>query len=546
MSFQWSRRIVRQLLFRLWKSTAARLLALAAACWCSAAVLSVLPAQADDSRIDLADWLDNRFRDLWAKKGVTPELCDDATFLKRISLDLIGRIPSVAEVREFESDPSPDKRDRMVSMLLGDPADSNRSRELHAEHLARIWRRIFLPPGSPGAAAGPAFEPWLEEQFRENVSYRELVRKLLTARGENTSREQIYYRAIGGTPESEATEFSRVLLGVRIGCAQCHDHPFASWKKADFWGMAAFFAGTQSANMQAIVNNSVVPGGQLNDDGATGSILHEGKVYAAKFLWESNPTLIDQQHRPRDLLADWMTSENHPTFAANAVNRVWQFLLGRGLVPAVDDLDLASPEDRVLLDDLGHEFADAEFDLRWLIAGICKSNAYQCSSETRVAEMYSVLEGIRPLKSMSPEQMFASLEQALMLPVSRSSADSARHNGEMDQLVLRLDEAIGRSPEEYTAGIPQTLILMNGPLLTRATDLEESHTLRAVVEAPFLSDQDRIETLYLATLTRRPRGEEVERLLNYLDRQPTAQARRNAYADILWALVNSPEFALCP
>jgi hypothetical protein len=308
--------------------------------------------------------------------------------------------------------------------------------------------------------------------------------------------------------------------------------------------MAAFFSGVRFEG-RPTDDNPARNVRFLSDDGASGTLEHKGKTYTAKVLWSDDPAVIPKDRRPRDLLADWMTSPEHPTFAANAVNRVWQALLGRGLVIAADDLDLETEEGRALVEEAGRRFATGGFNLRELISSICRSEPYQCVASATGGETVDLEFGARPLKSMGPEELFASLEQALLLPVSRTSEDAARHNGEMQELVRRLGETSGRTPEEYAAGVPQTLLMMNGPLLSRATDLEQSHTLRGVVEAPFLTDQDRIETLSLATLSRRPSPSESRRWLAYVQSRTTQEEQRQAYADILWALVNSPEFVLC-
>jgi hypothetical protein len=215
-------------------------------------------------------------------------------------------------------------------------------------------------------------------------------------------------------------------------------------------------------------------------------------------------------------------------------------------VAAVDDLDVASPEERqVVLDPLAKKFAAEDFDLRWLVAGVCKSRVYRCPSAKSPEEPASPLRGVRPLKTLTPEQLFDSLEQALALPLSRTAEDSARHNGQRAQLLARFDETAGQSPEEYAAGIPQVLMLMNGRLVAEATDLDTSRTLRAVVDAPFLSESDKLDTLYLATFSRRPADRERELLAAHLRGRPDPQRQRQAYAEIFWALLNSPEFVLC-
>lgn len=484
---------------------------------------------------ELARWLDGQFERIWQDQGVEVEPCDDAVFVRRVYLDLLGRIPSVSEARDFLADPAPDKQARLVDRLLSGSDGSARYRELHAAHLARIWRRMMIPPGSNGAPMGPRFEPWLQEQFGANVAYDTLVRRLITADGGDAQRAGIFYQAVGGTPDAQATAVTRIFLGIRLGCAQCHDHPFADWKQKDFWGMAAFFSG---ANPRP---------GQTSNAARPGTITFEGVEYPARFLWsDREKALSSPNDDPRDVLAEWLASPENPNFAATAVNRVWQHLLGRDLVPEVDDLDLASKEERAeILDPLAAKFAEAKFDLRWLIAGICKSKVYRCASRKTGDVPTSPRHGVRPLKTLTPEQLFDSLEQALMLPVSRTAKDAARHNGLRAQIVSRFDETAGRSPEDYAAGIPQVLMLMNGRLIADATSLEKSRTLRAVVDAPFLDDSAKVETLYLATFTRRPIERERDLVLKHIRSQPDENQRRQAYSEVFWALLNSPEFALC-
>jgi hypothetical protein len=343
--------------------------------------------------------------------------------------------------------------------------------------------------------------------------------------------------AVGNTPDNLASSFSRVLLGVRIGCAKCHNHPFADWRQDDFWGMAAFFAG---ANLNGQPNAPV-------GDAKVGKIkpMESEKEYPVRFLWSDAPAAIPDDKFPREMLADWIASKENPNFAATAVNRVWQQLCGQGLIPHVDDLDQAPRKERaVVLDDLAREFAAADFDLQWLIQGICKSRVYQrlCATADKPAED-SPLSMYRPLKTLSPEQVYDSLEQALMLPVGRGD-QSPRYNGQRDQMIQRLNEAASDAPDQFRAGIPQALMIMNGILVGAGTDLDDSRTLRAVVEAPFLEPSEKIEALYLAALTRKPEPQELARMLDHLEARADKEERRKAYIDIYWALLNSPEFVL--
>jgi hypothetical protein len=495
------------------------------------------PAAADDAPFDLTAWLDAEFGRIWEQAGIDVPRCDDATFLRRIYLDLQGRIPSVTETREFLQSADDAKRARAVDQLIIDGESSAKNNELHAEHLARIWRRIMIPAGTANPQMGRQFEPWLEQQFRDNAPYDELARRLLTAQGDTATDAATYYAAVGGRPENYASEFTRVFLGARIGCAQCHDHPFTDWKQQDFWGVAAFFAGT------ALPEDQAFQGGALTEQHKT-TITFEETEYAATYLRGAQAE-IPKTKLPREVLARWMTSSETRDFAATAVNRVWQHLCGRGLVADVDNLDLATPEQRgEILDQLARKFADSGHDLRWLMSGICRSRVYQAPTVGPDEAEASPLAGRRPLKTLTPEQMFDSLEQALMLPVTRSNTESARHNGMRDQMVARLDESVSSSPEEYGAGIPQVLMLMNGRLTADATSLDRSRTLKAVIDAPFLDRSSKVDTLYLATFTRLPTEKEKTFMLDYVQQRPTAAEQRVAFSEIFWALLNSPEFVL--
>jgi hypothetical protein len=265
------------------------------------------------------------------------------------------------------------------------------------------------------------------------------------------------------------------------------------------------------------------------------------QIYAAKLLWNDEPLVeLPAAKSPRQVLADWIVAPNNPNFAATAVNRVWLHLCGRGLAGPVDDLDRATPEERRTLDEFAKLFIAARFDMRWLIAGICKSKVYQQVPAAEADTSSSMVR--RPLKTLLPEQVFDSLEVALGLPIGKAD-NGPRFNGELQKFVARLNEAAPEAPADYHAGIPQALILMNGKVTADATSLSTSRTLRAVVEAPFLSSQEKIETLYLAVLSRRPRPAEAAFLQEHIERRGD-EAASQSYSEIMWGLLNSPEFVL--
>lgn len=271
----------------------------------------------------------------------------------------------------------------------------------------------------------------------------------------------------------------------------------------------------------------------------------QGRQYRAMFLGGEKPTFLAGQFGPQ-VLADWMTSPKNLNFGATAVNRIWQHLYGRGAVSEIDDLDRVSDEERAfVLDELARRFAATDYDVRWLMAGLCKSRTYQRETPGKSDANQADTLTQRPLKTLLPEQVFDALEQALNLPIGKSD-DSPRSNGTRTQMIARLNEAATSHPDQFRSGIPQALMLMHGSMISNATDIETSRTLRAVIEAPFLEPKQKIETLYMATLTRKPRDQELNTMLAFVQEQVESNQKKQAYSEIFWALLNSPEFVLCP
>jgi hypothetical protein len=468
---------------------------------------------------DLAAWIDARLDAAAQAKGkAPPPQVNDEIFLRRAYLELTGTIPSVAEARDFLEDTSATKRERLIQTLLDD--------KRFPEHTARLWARTLAPAGNTRGS----LEMWLRGEFRKNTPFDQLARSVLTAKGNvnDGNSAASFYLAVGNTPERVAEAVARGFLGVRLGCAQCHNHPFAEWTQEHFWGLAVFFAGAGKAP------------GQINDGFAlTITPMNSSKDYGPKFLDGTEPK-VPSGKPPRTVLADWMVVKENRYFAANVVNRVWQDLCGVGLVSSVDDLDGVDPaERRLVLDELAAKFAASGFNLRWLVEGICLSKAYQAASTTEPGPAR------RPVRVLSPEQVLASLDQSLMLKKGRGI--SIRETPDGRALMQRLEEARGTGPTDFKGGIPQALLLMNGPLVANATTLDTSLTLRAVIEAPFLNETEKLDTLFLAAYSRLPRSDEREKMLRIVRAKPgDKDATRQAYANIFWALLNSPEFVLCP
>lgn len=499
----------------------------------------------------LTQWIDKRFQDHHEKESLSDiGVVDDAAFLRRIHLDLSGRIPSVAQLRDFIDDSSPNKRLAEIDRLL--------ESERFGEHMARIWRRVLMPASTTSNLASSAgLERWLEKQMDDNAAFDQVARDLITAGGAEfekpdadsnavvSQRERMtspvnYLASTGGQPAEMASSVSRVFLGVKLECAMCHDHPFTDWSQDDFWGVAAFFSGAQLRGGQFPVQSGQEQAPRV--DARTTSVSDtEGQSYSISLPWNEGDIEIPKDELPRQYFARWMTSKENPHFSATIVNRVWQHLCGDGLTDAVEDLDQASEKERaIILDDLALKFSDSNFDMRALVRAICASEHYQRPSD-RIQD--NTIVRPRPLKVLTPEQLFDSLEVALALPISRIDK-GPRFNGLRDALVSRMEEAVGNTPDDFRGGIPQALTLMNGTITADATDLNKSKTLKAVVGAPFLKLDEKISTLFLATIGREPSGIELSKFVDQVDSKASAEEKDEAMAGIMWALINSPEFVL--
>ncbi len=470
-------------------------------CLFALAALGAPAAGADAERV--ARDVDRLLEARWAAHKVRPAAAaTDAEFLRRAWLDLAGSIPSVPEARAFLDDPSPDKRRRLVERLLGGPS--------YATHFAHAWRAAWLPESENDPALTQrraVFEGWLRGRLGENAGYDKMVREILTRtpadRRAGGPAPTGFYEANENKPENLAASASRLFLGFRLECAQCHDHFFAPWKREQFWQLAAFFAGPRRAI----------------------GIPNTGKVVQARFPDGTEPP---PQGALPAALADWMMGPNNPYFARAAVNRVWAHFFGAGLVDPVDDMP-AGQRDEVL-DALAKEFAASGFDLKFLIRVVVGTRAYQLSSAGPPDKLDASAHFARmPVRLLTPEQVLASLGEA-----------TGAGRGDIAELVASFGKQPGGRPG-VSPSVTLALALMNGKAVNDATGLEQSNTLAAVAHAPFLDTAERVEALYLAALSRRPTPAESSRLVRFVEKGGDPQ---RALGDVFWALLNSGEFIL--
>lgn len=484
--------------------------------------------------------IDDLLERLWRENGVEPaNPATDEELLRRVYLDLAGRTPTVTEVRSYLADPSPDRYQALVDRLLA-------SRD-HATHLAAVWRTFLLPEGIDLARFGgvQAFEGWLSERFAANAPYDQLVRELLLAEGRLAkSGPLVFYAALKLDADQLAARTARVFLGMRLECAQCHDDPFEPWTQRDFWGYAAFFAQISRPQAKLEAVSTVM---RVHDVDRGEVKLPDSEMVVPPQFLDGQP--LDESPEAavrRRQLALWLTGSDNPYFARAAANRVWAHLFGRGIVDPVDGLGKRHPpRSAELLDLLASQLIRDKFDLRRLFRTIALSRAYRLSSGAATADEKR-LEWFAQMnvKTLSAEQLYDCITVASMLVETESEGFAlARMGNSRRDEFLQEFRTLSGSPTEYQGGIPQALTLMNGALSGDATSLAGGGLLKSL-EAPFFSDDERIEVLYLATLSRRPTESEWKLLRRHLaDREPGASIQESL-ADILWALLNSAEFAM--
>jgi hypothetical protein len=494
-----------------------------------------------DSDADtLAAAIDHRIADKLRAAGVAPAPpADDASFFRRINLSLAGRIPVPSEVRAFLADTDPAKRRKAVDRLLISAA--------YANHLTTVWRGWLLPEArtAPDVAnAVPAFEAWLRPRVRADVPYDRLVTELLTAPldGRRSAGQEMpdddpagangpvaFYTAKDGKPENLAAATSRVFLGVRLECAQCHDHPFARWSRDQFWGLAAFYGGIGGS------------GGNLREvfDRRELAVPNRDRAVPATFLDGKEP---EWQFRksPRVTLAAWLTAPDNPFFARAAVNRYWGLLFGVGLVDPVDDFHEKNPPSHPeLLDDLAQAFVASGFDTKFLLRAICRSETFGRSSAITEPGQGDVRLLARfPVQGLTPEQLVDSL-QVLTGAGPRPSGPGA--GAGLPRLRLLETFALSGTNTETQTTILQALSLMNGSVVGAATTPATSRVLEGITELPGLTNAERVEALYLAALSRQPSDRELTRALHHVESAGESNTRAG-YADVLWALLNGVEF----
>jgi hypothetical protein len=461
-------------------------------------------------------------------------LCSDEHFLRRASIDITGILPTEEEYNAFMADKSPDKRATLIDRLL--------ARKEFSEIWAMKWAELLMIKTSQQVSYKSMFlySNWLTDRISKNVPLDKMVQELLAANGGTFKNPPTNFYQIERDTLKTSENVAQIFMGIRMQCAQCHNHPFDRWTMDDYYSFAAFFSqiGRKASEdyRELIIYNS---GG--------GEVAHPvgGRAMPPKFLGGAAPNTAGKDRR--QLLADWITSPQNPFFATSIANRIWAHFFGIGIIEPVDDIRVSNPATNPeLLDALGKKLIEYNYDFKRMVKDICTSNAYQRSvtrnSSNEADERNFAHAGFRRVRAESLLdcicQVTETKEKFQGLPIGARAVQIADGNASTYFLTT-----FGRARRETVCAaevstdptLSQALHLLNGPAIEGKLRSGVVQRIMAGNKTP----EQVIETIYVRCLSRKPSAEEMGKLAAVVKSAPNPQA---GLEDVFWAVMNSREF----
>lgn len=485
--------------------------------------------------------------------GIPPSpVCDDATFLRRVSLDIGGRLPTEAEAREFLTSTEPDKRDRVIDTLLRSPD--------YADYFANKWTSLLKNRRDDASdiTSNFAFHSWIRDSLLANKPYDLLVRELLAATGTVIANPPVAWYKRVKEPKEQIEDVAQLFLGVRMQCAQCHHHPFERWSQDDYYGLSAFFSQV---------------GRKPTDTRGEDLIFHQRGVAGAKNV-KTGLTVkpaalgddvgeIPPAEDPRLRLADWMSGESNPFFAKALVNRYWKHFFKRGLIEPEDDIrDTNPPTNPELLAALEERFRQSGFDLKELVRAITRSHAYQLSAtpnEHNLADRQNYSRYYP--KRLQAEVLLDAFDQVTgattsfaNLPAGTRAVALPDNSYNNSSPFLRVfgrpdSSSVCECERVQSASLAQSLHLLNAADIKAKLATSGGRADRLAKEDKPAAEK--VSELYMAAFSREPHADELQTAVDYLAEERTdaagnpvdkAKATSENFQDLVWALTNTKEF----
>ena len=470
-------------------------------------------------------------------------LANDAVFLRRVYLDVIGALPTEAEAREFLDSSVPDKRAQLIDRLL--------ERNEYATFWAMKWADVMR--GNRNTISQRGVHSWhryLVNHFAEDRSFDQLAREILMAQGNTLNRPAANFYRISPTPEEAAENFAQIFLGIRLQCARCHNHPFESLTQTDYYGLAAFFARVKIKGKQFGLDDEIV---YLDRQGEVQHPLTRRNM--EPIVFGSPAGTLAPEDDPRAQLADWLINPDNRYFARSTVNRMVYHLLGKGIVEPVDDFrDTNPPSNPELLDALAQEFIDVGFRFKPVLRTILNSRTYQLSGEQVQKQSPQASNPDRyfthaTIRMLTAEQVVDGVSSAVGLPEQFPGYPSGTRavelaEGEIENHFLMaftrpIRDSACDCARDHDPSLSGVLHLLNNGALLKKIAAPDSRLNSWLAASK--STTEVVEAMYLATLSRRPTPSEIQLIEEHLARQSDRTA---GLQDLQHALLNSAEFLL--
>lgn len=471
-------------------------------------------------------------------KILPSDLAGDAEFLRRVSLDITGVPPGIAEIQAFLQDNTETqaKRTAKIDQLLASSG--------YVEHWTLKWSDLLLNRRKTLTERGVwSFRNWIRQSVAANRSYQQFAAELITANGSTFENPAASYYRIAREPKMVMENMTQVFLGTRFNCNQCHDHPFERWTQRQYYELAAWMADVGRRPLPdgdefIFTMSSAVP--VVNPD--------SNQPATPRFPFEHGGA-VDASATRREQLAQWLTANENPYFAKSIVNRYWSYFFGRGIIDPVDDIRAGNPASNPeLLDALTKDFIDNNYDLKRLIRLICTSVTYQRSLESNQwnEDDSSNFSHALP-RRLAAEQLYDSIIQAAGAPRALPGVPAGFRAAELPdpQVEVAFLDMFGRPPRESPCecertsdvSLGQTLNMVNGATIGDAIAHPQGIIARTL--AANATTEQLIETIYLSVLCRQPSAEELQQAQTYFG---AAGTPKEAAEDLMWALINSPGF----
>lgn len=478
--------------------------------------------------------------------GIPPsKVSEDATFMRRVYVDICGTLPTAEEAQKFLADTDPNKRDKLIDKLLDSPE--------YADYFANKWNLVLRNKKrqTDDTEGTYAFYQWIWNSLYENKRYDKFVREILTASGGQIySPPVIWYREVDEINE-QVEDTAQLFLGLRIQCARCHHHPFEKWSQNDYYGFSAFFSRVGRKSLPGNANPRLREKRIFHNEGTASAQNPRSKVNLKPTGLGSAPYEIAPDEDPRAYLADWMADPKNPFFAKALVNRYWKHFFSRGIVEPEDDMrETNPPSNPELLDNLAKSFIESGFDIKELVRTICRSKTYQLSS---LPNDYN-LKDKQNFSRYYPKRLTAEvLYDAFHQVTSTSQTYSGQPSGTR---ALQLpDPSVGPyflkvfgQPQGDTAcecersqeaNLAQSLHLLNSQEVQSKISNGSGRASLLARDAK-RGHEERIQELYHWVYSRDPQPEEQKIALAHIAKHE--KDPKIAYEDILWALINTKEF----